>query len=166
MALKKFEFPDAGEAIADAKDDELRQQEIKAQNDLAAQISLFLKEAPYIIRDIQEAASPMDARRFSAAVSDDLNKKVTELAQLFNTKTRQTVERLDTARRGMIVPNIVVYIILVSILWLFVFFALAIFANSQTIHSDRLTALVFLTLLCWAVTVAVIVFFTRKFKWY
>lgn len=166
MALKKFEFPDAGKAVADAKDDELRQQEIKAQNDLAAQIRMFLKEAPYMIREIQEAASPMDARRFSAAVSDDLGKKVTELAQLFNTKTRQTVDRLDAARRGMIVPNIVVYIILVSLLWLFVFFTLAIFANSQTIHSDQLTALVSLTLLCWAVTVAVIVFFTRKFKWY
>lgn len=166
MALKKFEFPDAGEAIADAKDDELRQQEIKAQNDLAVQIRMFLKEAPYIIREIQEAASPMDAHRFSAAVSGDLNKTVTELAQLFNKKTRQTVDRLDAAQRGMVVPNIVVYVVLVSLLWLFVFFALAIFANSQIIHSDQLTALVFLTLLCWGVTVAIIIFFTRKFKWY
>lgn len=166
MALKKFEFPDAGKAVADAKDDELRQQEIKAQNDLAAQIRMFLKEAPYMIREIQEAASPMDVQRFSAAVSDDLSKKITELAQLFNKKTRQTVDRLDAARGGMIIPNIVVYIILVSLLWLIVFFALAIFANSQIIHSDQLTGLVSLTLLCWAVTVATIVFFTRKFKWY
>ncbi|MBP3289295.1 MAG: hypothetical protein J6L79_08725 [Muribaculaceae bacterium] len=166
MALKKFEFPDAGEAIADAKDDELRQQEIKVQSDLAVQIRMFLKDAPYIVREIQEAASPMDTHRFSAAVSDDLNKTVTELAQLFNAKTRQTVDRLDAAQRGVVVPNIVVYIILVSLLWLFVFFALAIFANSQIIHSDQLTGLISLTLLCWAATVAAIVYFTRKFKWY
>ena len=49
MALKKFEFPDAREAIANAKDDELRQQEIKAQSNLAVQIRMFLKDAPYII---------------------------------------------------------------------------------------------------------------------
>ncbi len=166
MALKKFEFPDAREAIANAKDDELRQQEIKAQSNLAVQIRMFLKDAPYIIREIQEAASPMDAHRFSADVSGDLNKTVTELAQLFNEKTRQTVDRLAAAQRGMVIPNIVVYIILVSLLWLFVFFALVIFANLQIIHSDQLTALVSLTLLCWAVTAAIIIFFTRKFKWY
>ncbi len=165
MALKKFDLPEVVDTITNAKDDELRQQEIEAQNNLAAQIGMLRKEAPDIIRGISEAASQMDAHRFSATVSDDLNKSVTELAQLFNAKTKQTVDRLDAAQRGMVVPNIVVYIILVSLLWLFVFFVLAIFSNSQTIHSDRLTALVFLIILCWVVTVAVIIYFTRKFKW-
>lgn len=165
MALKKFEIPDVGDAIADAKDDELRQQEIKAQNDLAGQIGMFLDEAPYIIREIKEAASPMDAHRFSSAVRNDLSKSVTELAQMFNTMTRHTADRLDAARKGIIIPSLAAYIILVSLLWLFAFFAITIYANSQVLHSEQLTALVLLIILFWAVTVAIIVFLTRKFSW-
>ncbi len=165
MALKKFEIPDVGDAIADAKDDELRQQEINAFNDLAGQIGMFLDEAPYIIREIKEAASPMDAHRFSSAVRDDLGKSVTELAQRFNTMTRQTADRLDAARKGIIIPSLAAYIILVSLLWLFAFFAITIYANSQVLHSEQLTALVLLIILFWAVTVAIIVFLTRKFRW-
>lgn len=70
MALKKIDVSGIDSAIAETRDDELRQKEIGAQSDLALQIRLFMKEAPYIINEIREAASPMDAQKFSSAVSE------------------------------------------------------------------------------------------------
>ena len=64
MALKKIDVSGIDSAIAETRDDELRQKEIGAQSDLALQIRLFMKEAPYIINEIREAASPMDAQKF------------------------------------------------------------------------------------------------------
>lgn len=63
MALKKIDVSGIDSAIAETRDDELRQKEIEAQSDLALQIRLFMKEAPYIIREIRESASPMDAQK-------------------------------------------------------------------------------------------------------
>ena len=49
MALKKIDVSGIDSAIAETRDDELRQKEIEAQSDLALQIRLFMKEAPYIL---------------------------------------------------------------------------------------------------------------------
>ena len=59
MALKKIDISGIDSTIAETREDELRQKEIEAQSDLALQIRLFMKETPYIINEIREAASPM-----------------------------------------------------------------------------------------------------------
>ena len=74
MALKKIDISGIDSTIAETREDELRQKGIEAQSDLALQIRLFMKETPYIINEIREAASPMDAQKFSSAVSENLQK--------------------------------------------------------------------------------------------
>lgn len=165
MALKKIDVSDIDSAIADTRDDELRQKEIEAQSDLALQIRLFMKEAPYIINEIREAASPMDARKFSSAVSGNLQKSATEMAKTFNANVKPIVDKMETARNSVIVPALAAYIILFSLIWLFVFLALVIFANSQAIHSEEINSLVSLVIFFWVVTVALTIYLTRKFKW-
>ena len=135
MALKKIDVSGIDSAIAETRDDELRQKEIEAQSDLALQIRLFMKEAPYIIREIRESASPMDAK-------------------------------METARNCVIIPALAAYIILFSLIWLFVFLALVIFANSQAIHSEEINSLVSLIIFFWVVSVALVTYLTRKFKWH
>ena len=56
MALKKIDVSDIDGVIAATKDNELRLKEIEAQSDVALQIRLFMKDAPYIINEIREAA--------------------------------------------------------------------------------------------------------------
>jgi hypothetical protein len=166
MALKKIDVSDIDSAIAVTKDDELRQKEIEAQSDLALQIRLFMKDAPYIINEIREAASPMDAQKFSSAVSGNLQNSATEMARTFNANVKPMVDKMETARNCVIVPALTAYIIIVSIVWLSIFLALTIYANSQYLHSEKLSMLVFLIIFFWILTVALIVFLTKKFKWY
>lgn len=166
MALKQIDVSDIDNAIAETRDDELRQKEIEAQGDLALQIRLFMKEAPYIINEIREAASPMDAQKFSALVSDNLQNTAAEMAATFNAKVKPMVNKMETARNCVIVPALAAYIILFSLIWLFVFLALVIFANSQAVHSEEINSLVSLIIFFWVVSVALITYLTRKFKWY
>ncbi len=166
MALKKIDVSGIDSAIAETRDDELRQKEIEAQSDLALQIRLFMREAPYIINEIREAASPMDAQKFSAAVSGNLQKSATEMAKTFNANVKPTVDKMETARNCVIVPALAAYIILFSLIWLLVFLALVIFANFHAVHSEEINSLVSLIIFFWVVTVALITYLTRKFKWY
>lgn len=165
MALKKIDVSDIDSAIAETRDDELRKQEIEVQSDLALQIRLFMKDAPYIINEIREAASPMDARRFSYAVSDSLKKSATEMAATFNAKVKPTVDKMETARNCVIVPALAFYIIIVSLVWLFGFMAMVIFVNSGTIHSEQLSNATAAFIGTWIIIIAVIVYLTKIFKW-
>ena len=166
MALKKIDVSDIDSAIAETKDDELRQKEIEAQNDLALQIRLFMKEAPYIINEIREAASPMDARKFSSVVSGNIQKSVTEMANSFNENVNPTVKRIERAKNGIIVPSLAFHIIIVSLVWLFGFLVMVIFVNSGTIHSEQLTNATSAFIGTWIIIVAVIVYLTKIFKWH
>lgn len=165
MALKKIDISGIDSTIAETREDELRQKEIEAQSDLALQIRLFMKETPYIINEIREAASPMDAQKFSSAVSENLQKSATEMAATFNAKVKPMADKMETARNCVIVPALAAYIILFSLIWLFVFLALVIFANSQAIHSEEINLLVSLIIFFWVVSVALVTYLTRKFKW-
>lgn len=164
MALKKIDISGIDSTIAETREDELRQKEIEAQSDLALQIRLFMKETPYIINEIREAASPMDAQKFSSAVSENLQKSATEMAATFNAKVKPMADKMETARNCVIVPALA-DIILFSLIWLFVFLALVIFANSQAIHSEEINSLVSLIIFFWVVSVALVTYITRKFKW-
>lgn len=166
MVLKKIDVSDIDSAIAATKYDELRQKEIEAQSDVALQIRLFMKEAPYIINEIREAASPMDARRFSSAVSDNLKKSATEMAATFNANVKPMIDKLETARNCVIVPALAAYIIIVSLVWLFGFMVMVIFVNSGIIHSEQLSNATSAFIGTWIIIVAVIVYLTKIFKWH
>lgn len=166
MALKKIDVSDIDSAIAETRDDELRQKEIEAQSDLALQIRIFMKEAPYIINEIREAASPMDARKFSSAVSGNLQKSVTEMAKTFKANVKPMVDKIETTRNSVIVPTLAAYIIIVSLVWLFGFLVMVIFVNSDTIHSEQLSNATSAFIGTWIIIVAVIVYLTKIFKWH
>lgn len=166
MALKKIDVSGIDSAIAETRGDELRQQEIEAQSDLSLQIRLFMKEAPYFINEIREAASPMDARKFTSIVSGNLQKSATEMAKAFNENITPTVKRIERAKNGIIVPVLAAYIIIVSLVWLFGFMVMVIFVNSGTIHSEQLSNATSAFIGTWIIIVAVIVYLTKIFKWY
>lgn len=88
------------------------------------------------------------------------------MAKTFNANVKPMVDKMETARNCVIVPALTAYIIIVSIVWLSIFLALTIYANSQSLHSEKLSMLVFLIIFFWILTVALIVFLTKKFKWY
>lgn len=166
MALKKIDVSDIDSAIAATKDDELRMKEIEAQSDLALQIRLFMKDAPYIINEIREAASPMDAKKFSSAVIGNLQKSATEMAATFNANIKPMIDKMETARNCVIVPALAFYIIIVSLVWLFGFMVMVIFVNSGTIHSEQLSNATSAFIGTWIIIVAVIVYLTKIFKWH
>lgn len=99
MALKKFDVPNIDSTITEAKDEELRKQEIEAHSDLALQIRIFMKEVPYIINEIRDAASQMDAQKFSSAVSGNLQKSAIEMAKTFNANVKPMVNKMETASK-------------------------------------------------------------------
>ena len=67
MALKKFDISEVNKAGADERNDELRQNEIAAQNNLAGQIRIFVKEAPNIIEALDNALLKLDAQKCSSS---------------------------------------------------------------------------------------------------
>lgn len=166
MALKKIDVSDIDSAIAATREDELRQKEIEAQSDLSLQIRLFMREAPYIINEIREAASPMDARRFSSSVSDNLQNSATEMAKTFNANVKPMVDKMERAKNGIVIPALAAYIIIVSLVWLFGFLVMVIFVNLDTIHSEQLSNATSAFIGTWIIIVAVIVYLTKIFKWY
>ena len=88
------------------------------------------------------------------------------MAKTFNANVKPTVDKMETARNCVIVPALAAYIILFSLIWLIVFLALVIFANFHAVHSEEIYSLVSLIIFFWVVTVALITYLTRKFKWY
>ena len=164
MALKKFDISEVNKAGAEERNDELRQNEIAAQNNLAGQIRIFVKEAPAIIEALDKALMKMDAQKFSASVSDGMKKTVAEMTRSFIAGVKPTVDRIDNRQRVSL-PSIVFYVAFDTLIWLLIFFALVVYASCQPNVSGTLPSIIGMTFLFWLVSTAVIVYLARKFKW-
>ncbi len=164
MALKKFDISEVNKAGADERNDELRQNEIAAQNNLAGQIRIFVKEAPAIIEALDKALMKMDAQKFSASVSDGMKKTVAEMTRSFIAGVKPTVDRIDNRQRVSL-PSLVFYVAFDTLIWLLIFFALVVYASCQPNVSGTLPSIIGMTFLFWLVSTAVIVYLARKFKW-
>lgn len=164
MALKKFDISEVNKAGADERNDELRQNEIAAQNNLAGQIRIFVKEAPAIIEALDKALMKMDAQKFSASVSDGMKKTVAEMTRSFIAGVKPTVDRIDNRQRVSL-PSLVFYVAFDTLIWLLIFFALVVYASCQPNVSGTLPSIIGMTFLLWLVSTAVIVYLARKFKW-
>ena len=140
MALKKFDISEVNKAGADERNDELRQNEIAAQNNLAGQIRIFVKEAPNIIEALDNALLKLDAQKFSSSVNDGMKKTVSEMTRSFIAGVKPTVDRIDNRQRVSL-PSIVFYVAFDTLIWLLIFFALVVYASCslswQGIYSCR-----------------------------
>lgn len=164
MALKKFDVPDIDSAISEAREDEKRSKEIESAERLAAALETFIKNSPVVVKAMKEIALSLMPGRFSSQVDADMKKSATECVELFKSKVKPTIDRMETKSRRIAVPPLAVYIVLVSLLWLFAFLCMVIYANTAVIHSDHLTSAATLTIILWILTVAIITYLTRKFK--
>ena len=164
MALKKFDILEVSKAGDDERNYELRQSEIDAQNNLAGQIRIFVKEAPAIIEALDNALMKMDVQKFSASVSDSMKKTVGEMTRTFIAGVKPTVDRIDNRQRVSL-PSLVFYVILDTLVWLLIFFAIVVYASGQTNVSETLPGIIGMTFFFWLVSTAAIVYLARKFKW-
>ena len=164
MALKKFDISEVCKAGADERNDELRQSEIDAQNNLAGQIRIFVKEAPDIMEALDNALMKLDAQKFSTSVSDNMKKTVSEMTRTFIAGVKPTVDRIDNRKRVSL-PSLVFYVAFETLIWLLIFFALVVYASGQPIVSETLPGITGMTFLFWLVSTAVIIYLSRKFKW-
>ena len=130
MALKKFDISEVSKAGADERNDELRLGEIDAQNNLAGQIRIFVKEATAIIEALDKALMKMDAQKFSASVSDSMKKTVAEMTRTFIAGVKPTVDRIDNRQR-ISLPSHVFYVAFDTLIWLLIFFAIVVYASGQ-----------------------------------
>lgn len=164
MALKKFDVPDIDSAISEAREDEQRRKEIESAEKFAAALETFIEKSPVVVKAMREIALSLMPGKFTSQVDADMKKYATECAELFKSKVKPTIDRMDTKSRRIAVPLLAVYIVLVSLLWLFAFLCMVIYANSAVIHSDQLSSAATLIIILWILTVAIITYLTRKFK--
>lgn len=164
MALKKFDISEVSKAGADERNDELRLGEIDAQNNLAGQIRIFVKEATAIIEALDKALMKMDAQKFSASVSDSMKKTVAEMTRTFIAGVKPTVDRIDNRQR-ISLPSHVFYVAFDTLIWLLIFFAIVVYASGQPNISETLSGIIGMTFFFWLVSTAAIVYLARKFKW-
>lgn len=164
MVLKKFEVPDIDSAISEAKEEEQRRKELESAERIVTAIETFIEKSPVVVKAMKKIALSLMPGKFSSQVNADMKKSATECAELFKSKVKPTIDRMETQSRRIAVPPLAVYIVLVSLLWLFAFLCMVIYANTTVIHSEQLTSAATLIITFWILTVAVIVYLTRKFK--
>lgn len=164
MALKKFDVPDIDDAISEAKDDEQRKEETAHAEKIANALVYFTKKSPDILKNMSDVVSQLDARRFAAALSEELKKAADEMAHRFNSKIEPMVKRAESAERRISVPTLAAYIILATIVWLFIFLIMVIYANTK-IQSDDLTGLIVLFFVALIISIIAVIYFTKKYKW-
>lgn len=63
----------------------------------------------------------LDARKFAAALREELKNVADEMAQRFNSKVEPMVKRVESADRRKRLSNLIVYIYRVTYIWLIFF---------------------------------------------
>lgn len=164
MALKKFDVPDIDSAISEAKEDEQRIKQMETARRIASAMEIFIEKSPVVVKAMEEIVISLTPGKFSSQVDADMKRSATECAELFKSKIKPTIDRMETNSRRIAIPTLAFYIIIVSLLWLFAFLCMVLYANSVVIHSDRLTSAATLIIIFWILTVAIITYLTRKFK--
>ncbi len=164
MALKKFDISEVNKAGTDERNDELRENEIAAQNNLAGQIRIFVKEAPNIMEALDNALLKLDAQKFSSSVNDGMKKTVSEMTRSFIAGVKPTIDRIDIRRR-VFLPSLVFYVAFDTLIWLLIFFALVVYASGKPNVSETLPGIIGMTFFFWLVSTAAIIYLTHRFKW-
>lgn len=167
MALKKIDVSDIEEVISDVKVEEQQKLDIEKAERIADVIGTFIDKSPVVVQAMKEIALSLNPGKFSSQVDADMKRTVNEIAELFNAKIKSTLDRVKRAQKAtnrISIPSIAVYVTLISMLWLFAFFALTIYANSY-IHSEELKDMIAIIAFLWIITVALIAYLTRHFKW-
>ena len=164
MALKKFDVPDIDDAITEAKDEEQRKEETAQAEKIAYALEFFTKKAPDILKHMSGMVSQLDARKFAAALREELKNAADEMAERFNSKVEPMVKRAESADRRVSLPSLVAYILLAIFVWLIVFVVTVIYANTK-IQSDDLTALIVLFFVDSILSIIAVIYCHKKFKW-
>lgn len=164
MALKRFDVPDIDNAISDAEKEAQRRQDAERADRIADAIGTFIEKSPVIVNAMKEIAQSLMPGKFSSQVDAAMKRSAGEAAELFEARVKPTVEKMETSGNRISIPSMAVYLTLISLLWLFAFLALVIYANTY-IRSEQLTVIISSVMICWIITVALIIYLTRKFKW-
>ena len=164
MALKKFNVPDIDDAISEAKDDEQRKEETAHAKKIAYALEYFTKKSPDILKNMSNVISQLDARKFASILREELKKAADEMADRFNSKIEPMVKRAESAERRISVPTLAAYSILATIVWLFIFLIMVIYANTK-IQSDDLTGLIVLFFVALIISIIAVIYFTKKYRW-
>ena len=164
MALKKFDVPDIDDAISEAKDDEQRKEETAHAEKIAYALEYFTKKSPDMLKNMFDVVSQLDARKFAAALSEELKKAPDEMADRFISKIEPMVKRAESAERRISVPTLLAYIILAILVWQLIFLVMVIYANTK-IQSGDLTALIVLFFVALIISIIAVIYFTKKYRW-
>lgn len=177
MALKKFDIPEIDDAISDAKHEELlRKQQAEAEK-IAAILNAFLTRSPDIINAMRAVIPLLDAKKFSAQLSEDLRKSADGMAVQVGDSLRKSagevekslmanitplVERMEHSEKRVSIPSLAFYVIITTLVFLAAFFALVIFANAHSLHSAALSKSAIILTVCWGLGIAGIICMSRK----
>lgn len=164
MAIKKIDVPNIDNAISEAKDEEQRKEETAQAEKIAYALEYFTKKSPDILKNMSDVISQLDARNFASILREELKNAADEMAHRFNSKIEPMVKRAESAERRISVPTLAAYIILATIVWLFIFLIMVIYANTK-IQSDDLTGLIVLFFVALIISIITVIYFTKKYKW-
>ena len=164
MALKKIDVPDIDDAISEARDDEQRKEEVAHAEKIAYALEYFTKKSPDMLKNMFDVVSQLDARKFAAALSEELKKAPDEMADRFISKIEPMVKRAESAERRISVPTLLAYIILAILVWQLIFLVMVIYANTK-IQSGDLTALIVLFFVALIISIIAVIYFTKKYRW-
>ena len=164
MALKKFDVPDIDDEISEARDDEQRKEEVAHAEKIAYALEYFTKKSPDMLKNMFDVVSQLDARKFAAALSEELKKAPDEMADRFISKIEPMVKRAESAERRISVPTLLAYIILAILVWQLIFLVMVIYANTK-IQSGDLTALIVLFFVALIISIIAVIYFTKKYRW-
>lgn len=177
MVLKKFDIPEIDDAISDAKHEErLRKQQEEAEK-IATVLHAFLAQSPDIINAMRAVIPLLDAKKFSAQLSEDLRKSANsmtaqvgenlrksagEIEKRFIADVTPLIERVEQSEKRVSVPILAFYVIITTLVFLAAFFALVIFANAHSLHSAALSKSAIIIAVCWGLGIAGITYLSRK----
>lgn len=164
MAIKKIDVPNIDNAISEAKDEEQRKEETAQAEKIAYALEYFTKKSPDILKNMSDVISQLDARKFASILREELKNAADEMAHRFNSKIEPMVKRAESAERRISVSTLAAYIILATIVWLFIFLIMVIYANTK-IQSDDLTGLIVLFFVALIISIITVIYFTKKYKW-
>lgn len=177
MALKKFDIPEIDSAITDAKREELLRKQQEEAEKIAAILNAFLTRSPDIINAMRAVIPLLDAKKFSAQLSEDLRKSANNMAAQAGENLRKSageiekrfvaditplVERVERSEKRVSIPSLAFYVIIATLVFLAAFFALVVFANAHSLHSEALSKSAIIIAVCWGLGIAGIIYLSRK----
>lgn len=124
----------------------------------AAHLSVTSQQLAHVTDNI----SP---KKVAADINAAFTKSAADAAKVFNAHVADTLLRYEKSRRGIYLSGFVFSIIIITIIFLIVFVVIIVDWNMELFHNERISGLIFYSLLCYIAVIVIAIVLYDRFKW-